>query len=770
MIDYALNLPEYILEISHKKPIFSIYNNDSILDFESGSMAFCKGVFVKNINALFSYNFNNANLNPDRNNFNDFDDTLYSNFCIEDCNNFDVIKTILSRMVEYYKKYLEVGDTEKGLPYEFSASKLLKNGFSENRFQEQYKAFLWKKAFEELFEPKENEEILGAVLKTDFEAPETVKEELKKYRIIELPKEWVEVLKLAGVKTDQDVIPEYIEEKISTSLTSKYGAELWDEQRIILDCCQNHLSTDSGGKNTYIRFQTRDCNWHDYREFEQFKDDDILRIKVSDDGIGYDSKSLGLFASVKGHEKSSGKWGEGLKMIATSALRNGMTMELRSRNWMAIPFFTDETLNPGKTNEESVERLNFLVRTETKEKGEYLKDDDNPVDDRYGFDKKAEMSSTTFVNPTKELIKQFRNIGKNILIFSDNNPMVSLDKVDVLSMVGGNLYIKNILIPGDHQLRYTYHLKDFDIETRDRDAIKKESMQRKIRSVLENVDNEQFIKIFLMEAERFAKNPGDKNFLEFETFYNIPTKTEQADLWIRVFQEYFGDNSCVRKVSDQNYEEVSKAQHVGLDTITLPDSIANALSRIEGRDGKKIPTYKEALNEAIENAIPVPEDRLTQEEKSIIQQLYKYNEVIKLNPVSKNEIKKIKVFKYDSEYTGKRAAGFAGYGNEVNICLDTLKEGLECSTDVFFHEVGHAETGADDPAPEFRDFQTRLLAGIVTRVFPLEKSIIDNSFIGKTKLSKVKEYLKNLVKKFSWKLATSGDKLDFEYDKEGDER
>lgn len=569
-------------------------------------MAFCKGIFVKDINSFFSYNFQDANLNPDRNEFLKFNDRLMANFALCQAEDYTIIKKLLAKIIEYYSDLSEKGENEvrETSPYECDLANGLIKEFQDTTeyrsHNRKYKAFLWKKAFEELFA----QEILengfeGVVLKTDYEAPDYLNETLKKYKVINLPKDWIEALRLAGVRTDKEVIPDYAEEKISTSLTLGYGAELWDTQRITLDSCQNHLPADSGGNNIFVRFQTTDGMWHDYREFEEFEDGEIKRIKISDDGRGYDYKSLGLFASIKGHQKSSGKWGEGLKMIAASAVRNGIKVELRSRNWMATPYTETEVLNKGKANEEEVQRLNFAVRIETKENVKALDDGDNPENDAHGYVKKNEQSSTTFINPTPELIKEFRNIKDNVLVFSAEKPMFSLDDVDVLDLWGSKLYVKNILIPGDHQTKYTYHLRNFDIETRDRDAIKKESMKQQIRKVLEKIEDERFIKIFLMEAANHAKESQKNSFLEFETYYNIPSCTEKADLWIKAFQEYFGEGACVRKMSSQDYSEVAQAQHMGLDTITLPDSIANTLLSLEGRDGKRLPSYKEALEEAI---------------------------------------------------------------------------------------------------------------------------------------------------------------------------
>ena len=163
--------------------------------------------------------------------------------------------------------------------------------------------------------------------------------------MINLPKSWADFFIKLGIPSDKDVLPEYIEEKIYTSIPLEYGKELWGSKKIVIDASQNHLPSDSKGTNIFLRFQTIDGKWHDYREMKKYSDSEIKKIKLSDDGIGYDYKSLGVFASVKDHEKSGGKWGEGIKILCAAALRDGTKVELRSRDWLAVPDCEEVILN-----------------------------------------------------------------------------------------------------------------------------------------------------------------------------------------------------------------------------------------------------------------------------------------------------------------------------------------------------------------------------------------------------------------------------------------
>ena len=52
-----------------------------LLILKMDGKAFCKGIFVKDIPSFFSYNFQDAKLNPDRNEFFDFDTTFSFSKC-----------------------------------------------------------------------------------------------------------------------------------------------------------------------------------------------------------------------------------------------------------------------------------------------------------------------------------------------------------------------------------------------------------------------------------------------------------------------------------------------------------------------------------------------------------------------------------------------------------------------------------------------------------------------------------------------------------------
>ena len=605
-----------------------------------------------------------------------------------------------------------------------------------------YGKYLFRKFFIEYFDEKYKDgSKKGGVVLSNDQLPNNLKKALEDYELVRLPKDWTQVFIQAGAPYDLSIVPDMYEDRVTSPIGLDYGGESWNRERILIDGCQNHLPSDAGGKNIFVRFQTKDGTWHDHTEFSDYNDEDIVSVKISDDGIGYDYKSLGIMASTKEGEETSGKWGEGLKVIAAAAVRNGEHIRLVSRNWEAVPSITDEVLNLGKVNEKHINRLNFDVKVRTIKSEE----DINPSLE------KGEASATIFDNPSPELINLFKNVQDYVLMLSDKRPFVRVENTDLLDFSGGKIYVKNLLIPGEHDTLYSYHFRDFNINSRDRDSITPDEMRGLIWKFLYGLKDKRIIKLFLKDAVEYAKKTGDNPYYEFNTKFTIPNQSENSDAWIEAFKEFFGERACVRKASDQNPYFVGQAEHFGLRTITLPDFIANQLLAIESRDGKKIPSYEKLLQEALDNEFNVHEEDLTKEEKAIIEQLYSYNKILEMKNGKKDYIKKIEVYDYPPEYEGLKALGHSKLGNKVSISRETLSEGLEFATDVFIHECGHAETGAKDSAPEFRDNITSNFAAYVVRTFPIVKSVMDNGLAKGIIASRFENFLRKIFQRITYR-------------------
>ena len=93
-IDYALGLPEKVLELSPRDIEFRSQYGD-IVSTEKPGEAFVKGIYLTDIKSFFSYNFNDANVNPDRNGFHDYNQKSQICNIIASLDDIEIIKKFL---------------------------------------------------------------------------------------------------------------------------------------------------------------------------------------------------------------------------------------------------------------------------------------------------------------------------------------------------------------------------------------------------------------------------------------------------------------------------------------------------------------------------------------------------------------------------------------------------------------------------------------------------------------------------------------------------
>lgn len=741
-IRYALQLPEKVLPLNHSfKYLYSSEHGDIVSTKKDGEI-FVKGVFVKKINTFFSYNFDEAPLTPDRN-------EIIGHFPIEDkileiligINDIKIIKSLIAKVVEYQKL-----NPKKNLSYGYDYPIEIKLGAKLYYMFDRGRAVpsLWKEAFEQVFEQDNLVDSKGAkkkaILKTNFEVPTELSDRLNEYTIVTLPEYWQKAFEKVGIKTDRESLPDFLKIDLETSLTTSYGSGVWGFGQMLVDAAQNHFPSDSGGRYFFLRFQDDQGNWHDYSEIDAFDPKNIKKIKISDNGIGYDFERLALLNSGKDHSVTSGRWGEGLKMLTAVALRTGVKLEFRSRDWKAIPYVKKKTLDAGLDSENVVEQVAFEVTQLLKEDSSLLGDKDRILDE-YG-NEITEKSSTTFLDPSPALIEEFKKLKDKIILLQKKSPIASVGKTHVLDFYSGNIFVKNILIPNKHGVKYGYHFEDFDIEGRDRNLISADALNRRIGDFLGQVNSTAFITMFLRDAEEAAK--GNGKFIEFNTEFNIPSGTKTADTWIDTFESVFGLNTGIRLVSDQDMNAVHMAQHVYMNMVTLPDNVGKALINLTGTRGQKITSYKEKLDKMTASIKGVPESDLSDYEKLILDYLKK----ISLEMLGKSL--KISVFDYPESHTDMKALGLGGNG-KVLIWREMLNSSFEDLTEllhVFHHEADHAITNAQDADIKFRDYLTTLLAEVTIKNFPLNKVLLDK--LGKEKFDIIMGQLGNNWQPANW--------------------
>jgi len=661
-IDELMQIEKKVLALrDNYRPAF-VGSEGEIVDRESGNI-FVKGIYVTNKKTLFSYNFEDAETNRDRNVVVSEDLEKRIAKIVGELSDKRLIKTLLKKSI------LEEDAIESSYIY-----------------IEPKHPSVWVEAFYEAFGK-------DAVLDTGFKIPDVFKE--KSIKRIKLPSSVTSLLLRVSVKTDREATPDFWEETIPTSLTLDYGKDIWNEERILLDAIQNHLPHDSGGSIVGLRFKTKDGKWHPYFKLASTKDEEIEAIRIYDNGYGYDSRLLGFFHSTKEGNESAGKFGEGLKMLCVASLRKGIDVTLRSRDWLAKPRVLKQEID-GK----EISQLVFDVIHTIKNKD--IIDDDKEV---------YQSSSTTFSNLTPELLKEFREINKKVLALEKTKPVESTSNGDILSLEGGLLYVRELLIPGDHNLLFTYHLPKFEMKSRDRGFIDQKEIASAIAQIWSEVKNREVIKTFLFKANLEAKKSNVKDKLIKAITDSTPVKDKlefcidfipkDKENWKKIFEEVFGKDTAIRDVRSEDFDAMQQNMHVGLTLISFPTAVYRVLQRLG------LPTYESRIKEMTDVEV-VPEEELTSEEKGVIEILKAIDEYL---PNNKSAVIKVFKRKFPDQ---KVAEGFYNDKEKAVYLLRDILKTLPVAADFYVHEKTHQNTdGASDASKIFRDYLTLTLSRIV---------------------------------------------------------
>ena len=635
-MDELMQIEKKVLALRENyRPVF-VGSTGEIVDRESGSL-FVKGIYVSGKKTLFSYNFEDAETNRDRNSI--VSEGLERRIAkiVQEISDKRLVKTMLQKSI------LEPDAVESSF-YDLRAEH----------------PSVWIEGFHEAFGK-------DAVLDTGFKIPDTFKD--KPLNKVKVPSGMQSLLLRAGVKTDREATPNFWEETIPTSLTLEYGKDIWNEERILLDAVQNHLPHDSGGSNIGLRFKTKDGKWHSFSDLPDTQNEQIESVKIYDDGRGYDSRLLGFFYSTKGAGESTGKFGEGLKMLCVASLRKGVDMTLRSQNWSSKPRALRQEVD-GK----QIDQLVFDVTHAVKKQ---------EMDDDKGL---YQSSSTTFSNPTPELLQEFRQINKKVLAIEKTKPVERTANGDVLSLDGGMVYVRELLIPGDHNLLFTYHLPRLEIKNRDRSFVDQQELTPAIAGVWSETESPEVIKSFLFKANLEAQKGGGKDKVEFAMDFT-PKDTEN---WKKIFEEVFGKDTAIRDMRSEDYDAMQQNMHVGLELVSFPTSVYRVLQRLG------LPTYESRVQE-MTDVEHIPDEEITEAEKQIMEVLKAIDEYLPYNRPSE-----IKVYKRKSA-DQKVAAGFAD-GVNIHLLRETLAD-FTHAADVYVHEKAHHNTnGSQDASADFRNY------------------------------------------------------------------
>jgi hypothetical protein len=136
---------------------------------------------------------------------------------------------------------------------------------------------------------------------------------------------------------------------ICSSLALSYGSHNWDNpEKALIDCLQNHIDANNSTRpHLTFRVQTPEGLETCVSEAELKEMPPTVKIvefSIGDNGEGFRSHHLAVMGDSTKSAEDRGRYGEGLKLILNACTRNGIEMQVASRNWVATPIVTNRSL------------------------------------------------------------------------------------------------------------------------------------------------------------------------------------------------------------------------------------------------------------------------------------------------------------------------------------------------------------------------------------------------------------------------------------------
>jgi hypothetical protein len=354
-------------------------------------------------------------------------------------------------------------------------------------------------------------------------------------------------------------------EFISSNITVDYGGEVWrDPKRILLDAIQNHIDarrdlvpqisyTVASIEGNVLRvskneLQSMGNEWN------------IVGIEISDQGIGYQTPYLTKLGSSTKGDEDLGKFGEGLKMLAASAVRQGILVEIGSSNWVAEPTSFQQTVKDYETGEDQT--FNMLgynmkwkdqsrIGSQTHFSLLSLEPGQEQLTHKQMTQLQTNLSQeiatgkiwkgwTEVLDPRQ--INQFGQRGLDRYVLREEEQPHTNGTVDLLMDHTGMVYEKGLLILDDisHPMIFGYNLDETIIDTRERNTFNQKIFDGHVSEYFKYLTDTEVMRKVL---EMARQNPGI-NFYEYKflssNFYDASINTRA--LWRQTYHDVFGDD------------------------------------------------------------------------------------------------------------------------------------------------------------------------------------------------------------------------------------
>lgn len=442
-------------------------------------------------------------------------------------------------------------------------------------------------------------------------------------------------------------------EFIQSNITTDYGSQVWqDPKRILLDALQNHIDAQkdkmpdivysiSGSDNQIKKvskeeLQNLDQSWK------------IIGIDISDQGDGFTTPYLSSLGKSSKGDGDVGKFGEGLKMLCASALRQRINMRIASRDWTAEPAVYERTVKNYEAGKESkFNMLGFKMQwLDEPRKGSYTNFSVSEVMDK----NQSEKSWGKWID-----VLDPRNIdglgqrGLERYFLSKEDKELSAHSDGIVSLLidmPGNVYEKGLPIPrnpseNSEPYLFGYNIDENIISARERNEFDQKVFDSFVSDYYKNLTDTQVMTRILEEAK---KNPK-VDYFEYKMINSASPKSRI--LWRQTYHKVFGDDAVLslRTIMPMGSQWDNKVVRAIVNEVHLENANLQILPRdMTNFFEKEVYTSREYMKEYEGKEIelsPQDKDKLVGRIREINQVLLTILESIESNPERKEFLDKI---------------------------------------------------------------------------------------------------------------------------------
>ena len=371
---------------------------------------------------------------------------------------------------------------------------------------------------------------------------------------------------------------------ISSNITLSYGGEVWrDPKRILIDALQNHLDAkkdqlpqmsfrvySSDGQLATVsgdQLQTLDKSWQ------------ILGVEISDTGNGYPTPYLAVLGETTKTDDDIGKFGEGLKMLAASAIRQGMDVSFSSRDWVAVPTAYQASVKDYETSTEQTfpmlgYRMTWQPNSRVGSSTQFslingIQSGQVQLTTEQISAIQAKTRESTWGDWVEVLDpRNADNLGSRGLeryTLSPETEQREGNFVGVIDSTSGRVYEKGLLIPGqiDQPMMFSYNIDGSVIDTRERNNFSKNMLDAYLQDYFDNLKDPEVMRTMLEKA----KADPNSDFYEYK-FLRIAGLTDTSKrtqvLWRQAYYDVFGADAILSEQPELRKLEQAAYSRAGL--------------------------------------------------------------------------------------------------------------------------------------------------------------------------------------------------------------